>query len=226
MWNTERSSRKSVLRYLVTALLWTSPPLAAQETVPLTLSAALEAARESNPLARAAALRIQEADGNLTQAAVLLVNNPEVSAYRGRRSTGNGAGGFSREFELGIEQRIEIAGQRGKRIGVARAELEAVQGERSNTERTVALAVATTFYGVLASQERLELAERGVQPIGRVAIGRVHFDGALEKCTGTHQLTPFLVNQPQMIMNVGRHGIVLQGMLIRGDSLSLLLGAG
>ena len=163
MWNTERSSRRSVCRYLVAVLLWTSQPLAAQEPEPLTLSAALDAARENNPLVRAAAFRIQEADGNLTQAAILLVSNPEVSAFRGRRSNGSGAGGFSREFELGIEQQIEIAGQRGKRIGVARAEMEAVQGERSNTERTVALAVATTFYEVLASQERLELAERGVQ---------------------------------------------------------------
>lgn len=162
MTKTERSIPRNALPFMIAALLFAVPlVVGAQE--PLTLARALHAARENNPLVRAAGLRVEEAGGDLTQAAVLLVDNPEATAGRGRRSADDGSGMSTPEFEFGLEQRFEIAGQRGKRIGRARATLDAARADEADAERTVGLAVARSFYETLANQERARLAEQGVQ---------------------------------------------------------------
>lgn len=162
MTKIERSIPRNALPCMIAALLCAGPPvLGAQE--PLTLARALDTARENNPLVRAAALRVEEAGGDVTQAAVLLVDNPEATAGRGRRSDSDGSGVFTPEFEFGLEQRFEVAGQRRKRIGRARAALDAARADEVDAERTVGLAVARSFYETLANQERVRLAEQGVQ---------------------------------------------------------------
>lgn len=145
------------------ARLWAAAPaVAAQEPPPgpLTLATALDLAANNNPLIRAAELRVREASGNLSQAAVLLADNPELLATRGRRTPVAGAADYDIEFEVGLEQRLEIAGQRGKRMEAARSGVEAARSEADDVRRVVALAVALTYYEALAADQRVGLAQR------------------------------------------------------------------
>lgn len=160
MWCTSIPLRTGVI-----ALLSTFVSLGTIEAqvsgLRLTHDAALERASANNHLLRSAELRIGEASGALSQAAVFLVNNPEISASRGSRSALSGTPtSFDPEFEVGIEQRIEIAGQRGRRTGFARAGLEASQAEATDAQRVVALATTLAFYQGIAARERVVLAER------------------------------------------------------------------
>ena len=145
---------------LFAALFWTSDPASAQQKPgsPLTLASALQLANENSPLLRAAELAVSEAAGGLTQAAVLLVDNPEVTARMGRRSNTLGPSRSYTDFEIGLEQRLEIAGQRGRRMGVARSEMQAARADADDARRVVELAVATAFYEGLAADERVLLA--------------------------------------------------------------------
>lgn len=145
---------------LAVALFCSSDSAAAQGKPgsPLTLATALELANANSPLLRSAELAVSEAGGGLTQAAVLLVDNPEVTARMGQRSGPIGIGTSYTDFEIGLEQRIEIAGQRGRRIGIARAWMQAARAEADDARRVVELAVATSFYEALAADERVSLA--------------------------------------------------------------------
>lgn len=148
------------------ARLWAAAPDVTAQEPPsgtLTLAAALDAAASNNPLIRAAELRVREASGSLTQAAVLLAENPELSAARGRRTSLTGSADYDVEFEVGLEQRLEIAGQRGKRVDAARAGVEAARSEAGDVRRVVSLAVALTYYDVLAADQRVALAQRNEQ---------------------------------------------------------------
>lgn len=127
---------------------------------PLGHEAALERARSNNHLLRSAELRIGEASGALSQAAVFLMNNPEIAVSGGRRSALSGPSFFDSEFEVGIEQRLEIGGQRGGRTRFARAGLEATRAEATDAHRVVALATTLAFYEGIAARERVVLAER------------------------------------------------------------------
>ncbi|GMV05269.1 MAG: hypothetical protein AMXMBFR53_15480 [Gemmatimonadota bacterium] len=145
------------------ARLWAvAPAVAAQEPPPdtLTLAAALVSAANNNPLIRAAELRVREASGNLTQAAVLLAENPEIAATRGRRTPLTGSTAYDIEFEVGLEQRLEIAGQRGKRMDAARSGVEAARSDAEDVRRVVSLTVAATYFEALAANQRVALAER------------------------------------------------------------------
>jgi cobalt-zinc-cadmium efflux system outer membrane protein len=130
------------------------------ESTSLTLVSVLEAAKANSRLVRAAELRIDEAEGGLTQARVLLIDNPELMASRGRRSSEAGLGPSTPEFEIGLEQRVEIGGQRGKRIRLAGAEIAVAQHDFRETERAVTFAVTLAFHEGLAAQTLVEVAER------------------------------------------------------------------
>lgn len=151
--------------------MWLAPGAAcAQGEVgpTLTLDAALEIAAANSPVLTAAVARVDEASGVLTQAAVLVMENPALALYRGRRSALSGVGSFEPEFEIGLEQRLEIAGQRGKRMGVATAEVEVARAEGTDARRIVELAVATSFYEGLAAAERARLAEENEEVATRL----------------------------------------------------------
>lgn len=166
-----RISGRMCAGVLFGAALAHSPQAALAQTepeAPLTLASALEIAIANSPVLAAATARVEEAAGELTQAGVWVVDNPALTASRGRRSALSGVGAFEPEFEIGLEQRLEIAGQRGKRIGVARAGVEAIRAEADDARRVVELAVATTFYEGVAAAERVELAEQNEEVASRL----------------------------------------------------------
>ena len=166
-----RISGRTCAAGLFGAALALSPKTALGQTgpqAPLTLASALEIAIANSPVLAAAAARVEEAAGDLTQAAVWVVDNPALTASRARRSALSGVGSFEPEFEIGLEQRIEIAGQRGKRIGAARAGVEATRDEADDARRIIELAVATAFYEGVAAAERVELAQQNEEVASRL----------------------------------------------------------
>jgi len=94
---------------------------------------------------------------------VLLAENPELAATRGRRTAVTGAADYDVEFEVGLEQRLEIAGQRGKRMDAARAGVEAARFEAGDVLRVISLAVALTYYEAIGADQRVALARRNEQ---------------------------------------------------------------
>lgn len=159
MWCTNVPLRAGLVALLV-AYAGLDTVEAQVASPPLGHETALERARANNHLLRSAELRIDEASGELSQAAVFLMNNPEIAVTSGRRSSLTGPSSFDPEFEVGIEQRLEIGGQRGGRTGFARAGLEASRAEASDAHRVVALATSLAFFEGIAARERVVLAER------------------------------------------------------------------
>ena len=130
----------------------------AELPAPLDLPAALSLAHANSPTLEAARHRVDEVRGELTAASVLVPENPEVAVGAGPRFLDPGVTGNSVALEAGVSQRIEIGGQRGNRIGRARADLASAEAERDAASRAVDLAVATGFWHTLAAAERSRIA--------------------------------------------------------------------
>jgi outer membrane protein, heavy metal efflux system len=127
---------------------------------PLELGAALALARQNNPGLDAARRRVAEARGDLTQASVLLVENPELDVGVGPRLLDNPGTGRTLALDLGISQRLEVAGQRGHRVDRASSELAATEADSDAAARALDLAVATAFFRTLAATERVQIADQ------------------------------------------------------------------
>ena len=147
------------LAALVPLLLMSSSAFADPPPLPpsLTLARALALAHENNQVAAAARMRIGEAEGTLTAASVLLNQNPRLSVEAGPRTSG--ASGSSVDVGVGLQQRLEIAGQRSRRRAAARAQLAATQASAEDVQRVVDMAVAQSFYAALAAERRFALFE-------------------------------------------------------------------
>ena len=88
----------------------------AEPSLTLDLIGALERARTDNQLLEAARLRVGEARGDLLGACVLLIDNPELVSEAGPRRPSEAGSSRTTDYQVGIEQRFEIAGQRGRRV--------------------------------------------------------------------------------------------------------------
>ncbi len=130
----------------------------AQEEKKLDLPTALELGRRNNPAFEAARRRVEEARGELTGASAILRENPEVDVAYGRRRLGPGAEGNRLALDAGIAQRLEVAGQRGKRVERASAELSATEADVGAARRALELSIATGFYEALGAAERAKVA--------------------------------------------------------------------
>lgn len=131
---------------------------AADDAKALDLPSALALARGKSPALDAARRRVGEARGELTGASVLVIENPEVEVGAGPRLLDPGVSGNQLALEAGMSQRLEVAGQRGYRIGRARAEVASAQAEFEAAARALDLAVATGFWQALAAAERARIA--------------------------------------------------------------------
>ncbi|MBH2008672.1 MAG: TolC family protein [Xanthomonadaceae bacterium] len=159
---------------MATALLlfspasWTqmsTPPLianSADELVALTLDNALALAESANPALRFKRAELAAAEGLQDDAAAWLNRNPEVSLAKTRRQVPVAAAGSDRyrEWDTGISQTLEIAGQRGHRLDAAEAATAALRGEIADAQRQMRAEVGERFYHVLALQQRVDIESR------------------------------------------------------------------
>jgi cobalt-zinc-cadmium efflux system outer membrane protein len=127
------------------------PSLPATE---LTLEEAVQRAFARSPEIRAAEARLGEANGRLAGAHAYPYNpvfGGEVGSRRGLDRT-------STDYGIAVEQEIEIAGQRGKRIATAREELAAERASLRRARRLLAARVHQAFIAALEARALLEIA--------------------------------------------------------------------
>ncbi len=147
----------------------------------LTLDQALRLAERANPELRAAEAGTAAAEGRLQEARALLFHNPEVSTGLVRRRVPQA--GFSErtlpEWNVGLAQTFEVAGQRGYRRDAARLDFAATRETIHDLRRQIRAEVELRFSRVLALQRRidlerdaLKLSEEAAAAVGkRVAAG-------------------------------------------------------
>jgi outer membrane protein, heavy metal efflux system len=125
---------------------------------PLPLDRALALAHSQNTEILAAQQEIDMARGRLVKAEYPNRFNPEIGGEGGQRRLG--AGGSGADYGVALSQEIEVAGQRGKRIEAARANLERVEQLVRDRTRLVDAEVKRTFFAALARRRRRDLLQR------------------------------------------------------------------
>ncbi len=133
----------------------TSPEPAARaagDTLTISLPDAHRRALGANPEFLAERQAIAIARGRLSGARSYPFN-PELEF----RAPGVGARDGIGEYELSLSQEIEWAGQRGLRIGAARAGLDGADAAVNDAARRTLAAVSDAFYSALAAEQRLEV---------------------------------------------------------------------
>lgn len=140
----------------------TPEPIGATATaanLPLTLEAAWQLAEQSNPVLNSARANLAAAEGQLADAQGLLWNNPEIATERVRRSVPGPVSGnqTQREWNLGLTQTLEIAGQQGYRRAAAEQELAGLRETIEEVRRQLRADVEQKFVRVVSLQLRAEM---------------------------------------------------------------------
>ncbi|KAB2964628.1 MAG: TolC family protein [Thermoanaerobaculia bacterium] len=153
--------RSAILIALAAPSLWllAPAPATAADRPSLSLVQALELAHARNPGLTVARETVAEVRGELTAARLRLQENPEIGASAGPRSASEDDPS-STDREVGLEQRLEIGGQRRHRMDRANASIAVAQAAADDAARQLDLAVAETFYEALAARRSVELLEQ------------------------------------------------------------------
>ncbi|MEO8006343.1 MAG: TolC family protein [Betaproteobacteria bacterium] len=149
-----------------------SLPLAAARAEPLTLDEAWTLADQANPELRAAQAGLSAARGQLKDAQGLLWNNPQVATDLTRRTLSQPGmpGQAFGEWNVGLAQTFELAGQHGYRREAAEFELDAANARIAELRRQVRAAVEQRFTRVLALQKRVEIERNSLRLIQDAAV--------------------------------------------------------
>jgi cobalt-zinc-cadmium efflux system outer membrane protein len=159
------------------ALAFVSPPgwtqmsalVAATATSPaeltaLTLDNALSLAESANPTLNHRRAELAAAEGAQDDASAWLNSNPEITLDKTRRDAPLPTSSDRyREWNGGIAQKLEVAGQRGHRQDAADASMAALRAEIAATRQQIRGEVEMSFYRVLALQQRAEIESRALK---------------------------------------------------------------
>ncbi len=126
-----------------------------RDTVRLTLTEALERAFSNSPVISARKADVQRAEARRLGSRTYPFN-PELEFAAGDRK---GLAESNTDRSIGISQEIEIGGQRGKRIAVATAALEAAQLGFERELRLLRARVELSFIGAVRARELLGIAQ-------------------------------------------------------------------
>lgn len=150
MWCCSRLSL-----FVLAALSSLSFPLAAAAAPPLTAAVAISQALESHPRLQALAAERLRLDGVLARDRQWLVDNPELSGDWARR---RGGGDSTTDWEVGLDQRFEMAGQRHHRLESVQARLTALDAQIDALRIEVAGRVQIAFTTLAIARERERVA--------------------------------------------------------------------
>ena len=137
----------------------------------LTLAEALRLAEQANPTLRAAEASVAAAEGQLKDTEGLLWNNPVLltEGTRRRITSGELEGQRFNEWNVGLAQTFELAGQRGYRREAAELDLNANRESIAEVRRVLRADVGHRFTRVVALQRRVELERQGLKLIDDAA---------------------------------------------------------
>ena len=152
-------------RAIVVSLLLHGVVVLPAMAAPLTLDQAWALAEAANPTLRTARANLAAAEGQLTDARGLLWNNPELHADGVRRDVPQIGldNERRRDWNVGISQAFEIAGQQGYRREAAFQELAAVQSTLQETRLQVRAEVEQRYVRVLGLQLRIATEEQALK---------------------------------------------------------------
>ena len=144
---------------LLLVVIFTALPSVAAQANPLTLAEAWALADQANPDLRAAQADLSAARGQLKDAQGLLWNNPQVATDLTRRTLSQPGlpGQAFGEWNVGLSQTFELAGQHGYRREAAELELDATSERIAELRRQLHAIVEQRFTRVLALQKRIEV---------------------------------------------------------------------
>lgn len=129
------------------------PGEAPADSLTITLPEARARALSRSPGFLAERQETEIARGQLTQARVL-APNPELEL----RAPGAGSNGSFGEYEISVNQEIEVAGQRRLRIRAAGFGLDRAEAAVDDAARRTVADVSHAFFAALAAQQRLGVA--------------------------------------------------------------------
>jgi cobalt-zinc-cadmium efflux system outer membrane protein len=145
----------------------------ATTTGPLTLAQLLAYAEANAPALAVVAQRVKLGDAEIEGADALSPYNPEFAVSAGGRT----AAGVSRfAFEVAIEQRLEVAGERGTRIEAAERSRDALGAEIDVARWELHAMVHALYYKLLVRHEQLVAAaklEQFTRAVGEIIDKRV-----------------------------------------------------
>ncbi|GAB7524809.1 TolC family protein [Paraburkholderia sp. 2C] len=128
---------------------------------PLTLDDALALAAQNNPQLRSARFNADATSGAIMQAGAR--PNPSLSLLQ------EGFSGADRTSTALINQTIELGGKRDARLDVASYRREAALASLDSRTAALQADVASAFYGLLAAQRQLQVADESAQLAARSA---------------------------------------------------------
>lgn len=166
--------RTRLIGLLLGVSLWTSSAAAQEQRPPIleiSYDRALALAREQAPALAAARARAREAEREVDAAAVWRFN-PQLTAAAGPRVRPDGT---SLDWSVGVQQWLEVGGQRGDRVAAARAGAEAGAADHEDARRRLLRDVSLAFIAALYWEQRVELAAENLRiarSIARVATRR------------------------------------------------------
>jgi cobalt-zinc-cadmium efflux system outer membrane protein len=124
---------------------------------PVTLHGILAYADRHAPALAVARARLERGDAEIDAASPLLPANPELRVGAGPRVH---ADGTRPDIEASLEQRFEIAGERGLRVEAAERFRDLTRVQLEEVRWEVHRAVHATFHAALVGKERVAAAER------------------------------------------------------------------
>ncbi|MFQ5863289.1 MAG: TolC family protein [Candidatus Brocadiales bacterium] len=124
----------------------------------ITLEQAVSMALENNRELAAFRKRLDEARGDLTKASLIVPSNPVIGSFVDNRyNTRDNV--VHNDYEINLSQEVQIFGQRGKGISVAKKNIEKVRADIETLEWEITSRVKGNFYEVLALKRVLELRD-------------------------------------------------------------------
>jgi cobalt-zinc-cadmium efflux system outer membrane protein len=143
---------KSLCRILLAFCLAAPSPTAAE---PLTLDRALRQVMEHHPRLRALEAERHRLQGELARTRQWLPDNPELA---GDWTSRDGPDDTTRDWEMSLSQRFEVAGQRSRRIDGAEQRLAALVQELAALRVEVAADVRQAYSGLAIAKAREQVA--------------------------------------------------------------------
>jgi cobalt-zinc-cadmium efflux system outer membrane protein len=119
---------------------------------------AVELARKNNPDWKSAEQEVEIARGKMTTARLISPFNPVLEGQAGRRTIPSERSGA--DYGVGLSMELEVAGQRGLRIGEAEKNLQRAEAAFKDFSRTFTAKIARAFYQALFARERVFLLRR------------------------------------------------------------------
>lgn len=176
-----------------------------QSTHELTFERAIVLARRQAPDLLTARARIDEARGGIAAASVWRFN-PQLEASAGPRS---GGADTTVDWSVGARQWFEVGGQRGNRLAVAQAGVDAVEAQREDAERLLLREVGLAFVQALYWERRVELARenrRIAEAVARVARRRheVGDTGGLDESVASLSLARSQIDEARALVALGQ----------------------